>query len=552
MSFPPVSEASGKILFETVRCAMKELGININDEDNQAMLVWFDTIKDTDYFSQLMPWQIVNRIPNINVICRKASFVRCIQRINTFFKGKFSFLPRSFILPLHNTQFTNVLQKVPNNKTYIVKSDGGALGQGIVVIHPGEPYEPTLHLSIAQEYIESYLVDGYKFDLRVYVLVIPTKVPKIYVYRDGIARFCSSPANENTPFSQLTNTAVNRKNPNVCISSITRTIKNVFAQIQKTDPRFNSAKMWNDIDEAIGLTVLSSTGIVNSGINCKMQQTGLPYRSFQLLGFDVLIAQNFKPYILEVNYRPSLEADTDIEKKLKIKMLKDLMSIAILPFSEIESLIRSRNNKNSPKDQQKSTSKYVSKSSLNKSYSIASSSSFYSNDSSNNSAASFNLDARSCNWSAATFKKLLGRNQNLLLNAKSKRKEALRNSDFVKIFPTKDPSRVDLWNDILMASEELPSEIGSGYQLPRVADSLKCIQLKNLKEENDQKQQQKIALQQQKRIIAILPKKRIGANQSSISFKDYDQKNIAYKNLKSNQEYGSHLPYLKKNPTFPT
>ncbi|KAK8885580.1 positive regulation of cilium movement [Tritrichomonas musculus] len=543
MDIHPVSESSGHIFYETSRKAMEELGININDEDNLAMLVWFDTIKDTDYFSQLMPWQIVNRVPNINVICRKASFVRCIQRINIFFRGKFSFLPRSFILPLHKIQFTKALQKVPNNKTYIVKSDGGALGQGIVIIHPGESYEPTSQLSIAQEYIESYLLNGYKFDLRVYVLVIPTKIPKIYVYRDGIARFCSSPASEDSPFSQLTNTAVNRKNPNANISSITQTIKSVFAQIQKTDPKFNLSKMWYDIDEAIGLTVLSSAGIVNAGVNSKILQTGLPYRSFQLLGFDVLIAQDFKPYILEVNYRPSLDHDSEIEMKLKIKMLKDLLSIAVLPFSEIETLVRSRNKATS--SFQAPNPKLTSKSSFNKNPSTSS----FLSSCSNVSVSSSYSESTTCTWSAVTFKKFLGKHQNLLDNAKAKRKEALLNSDFVKIYPTKDPERSKFWAEVLSASEELPTEIGNGYHLPRVVDSLQCVQPKNMKEEMDKKQQQQQRYQMQqkhKQMSVSFGPKKIGSNPCSIGLKIID------KNKKSFKEGCSHLPRLNKNQPYPS
>ncbi|OHS99640.1 Tubulin-tyrosine ligase family protein [Tritrichomonas foetus] len=412
-----ISESYGRVFFETSKIAMNELGIDILEEDDNSILVWYDTIKDQDYFSRLMPWQIINRIPQINVICRKASFVRCIQRINIFYPDLFKFLPRSFILPLQKNQFAKTLART--KKTYIVKPDGGALGSGIVIIPPGTPYTMTSHLAIAQEYIESMLIDGYKFDLRVYVLVIASKVPKIYVYRDGIARFCSSPANENTTYSQLTNTAVNRKNPLANINTCTKTIKSVFGQLKKH--KIDTEKLWNDIDEAIGLTVLSSTGIVNFGVNCKMVNSGFP-RSFQLLGFDVLIDQNLKPWVLEVNFRPSLEYDTEYEKALKIKMLKDLMSIAVQPYSELESVIRARDKP-------------------------------------------FTING---------FKRYISKNLSVLKTVKKRRKEAVQKSDFVKIFPTKDEKRAAEWNEVLKTSEDLPAEIRSDYQLPRIVEQSRC------------------------------------------------------------------------------
>ena len=90
----------GKILFQTVAAAMERAGIEYREDDSAGMLVWFDTLKDQDYFSNLKPFQIVNRIPQINMICRKAPFVRIIQRLQPVFPDMFDFLPQSFILPM--------------------------------------------------------------------------------------------------------------------------------------------------------------------------------------------------------------------------------------------------------------------------------------------------------------------------------------------------------------------------------------------------------------------------------------------------------------------
>jgi hypothetical protein len=59
------------------------------------------------------------------------------------------------------------------------------MGQGIRIIHPGEPYTPNDDLAVAQEYVDSYLMDGRKFDLRIYVLVGSVEPLTIYVFRDG-------------------------------------------------------------------------------------------------------------------------------------------------------------------------------------------------------------------------------------------------------------------------------------------------------------------------------------------------------------------------------
>lgn len=411
-----LSASSGKILYQVVREAMNRLEIEVNENDERSVLVWFDTIKDIDYFSHLQPWQVVNRIPNVNVICRKALFVRTIHRIAHFFPHLYTFLPRSYILPHHREKFEKAVQQ--NKKKYIVKPDGGALGAGITIIEPGDTFVNTYHLAIAQEYIESYLLNNFKFDLRVYVLVIPQKKPRIYVYRNGIARFCSMPVGDGSPYSQLTNTAVNMKNPTTNASAITRTIESVFQQIKQNGG--NIDKLWRDIDDAVGLTVLASSGFITTGSNIKTPNYGYP-RCFQLLGFDVLLGRDMKPWIMEVNYRPSLEFDTEQEKNLKIDMLSDLMSIAA-PYGFIEQAVRSKTK----------------------------------------------------DWSYGAWRTYLTRHHDIPLHVKSNRKAALQKTKFVKVYPSKLEERSE-WENVLAASNSMPTDLGNGYQLPRLVESLPLL-----------------------------------------------------------------------------
>lgn len=70
-----------------------------------------------------------------------------------------------------------------------------------------------------QQYIDSpFLIDGLKFDLRLYVLVKSCDPLQILFYQEGLARFCTTeyePPNKrnvNNLFMHLTNYAVNKKN----------------------------------------------------------------------------------------------------------------------------------------------------------------------------------------------------------------------------------------------------------------------------------------------------------------------------------------------------
>lgn len=403
-----ISATNGKVFYTVVQEAMKELEIVLHENDNKALLVWNDTIKDQDYFRSLSPHQIVNRLPLINVICRKAPFVRVIQRIAKYFRKDFRFLPKSYILPLQRDVFQNEVSKA--QKKFIVKPNNGALGAGIVIVHPGDNYMPIPHLAVAQQYIESYLYDGYKFDLRIYCLVIADVKPVIYVYHDGIARFCSAPVSAGGEFSELTNTAVNIKNPHVTAESITRTVSEVFGNLAKKG--VDIPTLWHNIEDAIGLTVISSASFLVNGSRIQCPSCGYP-RCFQILGFDVLIDQNLKPWILEVNYRPSLEFGTAAEKELKIEMLKAVMQIAA-PYAGAEAAMRG----------------------VNKTVSFG------------------------------AWVKYLCQHQEIITQGRTKAKEVVSKSKFFKVFPDPGPGREN-WNEIYDFAVHLSHDTGSSFGLPR-------------------------------------------------------------------------------------
>lgn len=74
---------------------------------------------------------------------------------------------------------------------------------------------------VVQRYMSRpFLIDGLKFDLRVYVLIAGTDPLRIFVYNEGLARFCTEPYetpksdNLDNKFMHLTNYAINKLSPN--------------------------------------------------------------------------------------------------------------------------------------------------------------------------------------------------------------------------------------------------------------------------------------------------------------------------------------------------
>jgi hypothetical protein len=240
---------------------------------------------------------------------------------------------------------TRLYQKRPvRSKAHILKPDKGALGIGIKVIppHGDEPVPPEP--CVLQEYIQSYLYRGVKFDFRIYCLVIWESGPLVYVYRDGIARLCSAPSTEQSRFGQLTNTAVNITNPNVTAESITRSVAEVLGDLGQKPEIIN--RIWNQIDDAVVFTILSGFTRMQADLRAyPALKFDLYPRCFQLLGFDVLLDEDLKPWVLEVNYRPSLDWGTQQEHDLKVKLIEDVLNLA-LPRREFDEAIDSRNSRN--------------------------------------------------------------------------------------------------------------------------------------------------------------------------------------------------------------
>ena len=48
---------------------------------------------------------------------------------------------------------------------------------------------------------------------------------------------------------------------------------------------------------------------------------------FELLGYDVLIDQNLKPWLMEVNLSPSLATESPLDLKIKSQLFVDTMNL---------------------------------------------------------------------------------------------------------------------------------------------------------------------------------------------------------------------------------
>ena len=387
--------------FASVREAFRDAGIPISEGDKNAILCWFDSLAEADrVFQNLSPFQIINRIPNINVLCRKTPLARILQRIKPYFPGLFSFMPKTYILPFKTSQFVRALAR--EKTKYIFKPDSGSLGQGIAIVEPNSEFQPDETLAVAQQYIDSFLLDNKKFDLRIYVLVASVDPLEIFVYRDGLARFCIEEIDDKSPFGQLTNVAINHDS---------RILSKVLERM-RVECGVDIDRLWKRIDEAIALTVISAYSFIARGVEAQGLRNDSYSRCFQILGFDILLDQEANPYVLEVNYRPSLDTHFPAERRLKADMIKSAIMIGAPLATAQRALI-----------------------------------------------------ARKWGWTPNTWNEFLARTPEIKKAAKTEKQNAINKSKFEQIWPSTDPEKA-VWKEVFDKAKELQIEEIPGVSSP--------------------------------------------------------------------------------------
>lgn len=105
----------------------------------------------------------------------------------------FLFLPKTYILP-HEYQYLQKDMLSNTMKQWIFKPAAQAQGRGIFVTNKLAEIPQTSSNSnyVVSEYVYNpLLLNGYKFDMRIYIAVTSVNPLRIYMYEEGLARFAT-------------------------------------------------------------------------------------------------------------------------------------------------------------------------------------------------------------------------------------------------------------------------------------------------------------------------------------------------------------------------
>ncbi|XP_058592526.1 tubulin polyglutamylase TTLL13 isoform X4 [Neofelis nebulosa] len=314
-------------------CGLKEVG-----EDEEWTVYWTDCSVSLERVMDMKRFQKINHFPGMTEICRKDLLARNLNRMQKLYPTEYNIFPRTWCLPADYGDFQSYGRQ-RKTRTYICKPDSGCQGRGIVITRSPREIKPGEHM-ICQQYISKpFLIDGFKFDMRIYVLITSCDPLRIFMYEEGLARFATMPyaepnnSNLDDVCMHLTNYAINKHNENFVrddAAGSKRKLSTLNAWLQEHgyDPR----ELWGHIEDIIVKTIISAHSVLRHNYRTCFPHylNGGTCACFEILGFDILLDHKLKPWLLEVNHSPSFTTDSHLDREVKDALLCDAMTLVNL------------------------------------------------------------------------------------------------------------------------------------------------------------------------------------------------------------------------------
>ncbi|XP_071502575.1 tubulin polyglutamylase TTLL5-like, partial [Diadema antillarum] len=306
----------------------------VHPNSSDFNLMWIGSHVKPYTLRSFTDFQKINHFPRSYEITRKDRLYKNFQRMQHARGARhFDFLPQTYCTPSEYDDLVAAHNK--ERGTWIVKPVASSRGRGIFLINSPQNVPLDAAYVVCRYLNNPLLIDGFKFDLRLYVAVTSYDPLRIYLYEEGLTRFATVQYQQNNKTIKntcmhLTNYSVNKKSTDYvkCDDGDIEDYGNkwslgaMFRYLKKQgkDVRL----LLSRIEDVINKTIICAELPVATA--CKMF---VPFRGncFELYGFDILVDANLKPWVLEVNLSPSLACDAPIDLKIKSNMCGDLFSL---------------------------------------------------------------------------------------------------------------------------------------------------------------------------------------------------------------------------------
>ena len=178
----------------------------------------------------------------------------------------------------------------------------------------------------------------FQFDIRIYILLTSLDPLKIYMYDDGLVRIATELYNEDPESIRdscihVTNYDVNQKNrekfvhnlePGSCNGHKWR-LRVLWRYLREAGfYEHDFQYIWDQIEDAVIKSILVALPEMRQEFR---QFTDVStYNTYKLLGYDMMIDNDLKVHVLEVNGRPQLQSAV-LDKAVNRPMLAEILKI---------------------------------------------------------------------------------------------------------------------------------------------------------------------------------------------------------------------------------
>ncbi|CAI2376098.1 unnamed protein product [Moneuplotes crassus] len=370
--------------FESIKKVATKFGWQLTSDSESASIssgndwdvCWLDGGVSSQFFRQMRLHQICNHFPGMNQITRKNTLALTMKKLQkeSGNQDKYDFIPKTWVLPSEGYELnefvvkmkkksnfshltTEKQGKIKRDPYFIVKPEAGAQGRGIYLTKKLSDIS-TFKKCVVQEYIHNpFLIDGYKFDLRIYVLVTRAEPLTMFVYKEGIARFCTekydlnsiNKDDEKNNFIHLTNFSINKKNTDLENESVPsfqeeqveegkefgikirdkKVVKKLMSEVfDHLDLEgFDKYELWEEIKDIFKDTIMSIQESLAHNYKSLQPRNKRMDMCFEILGFDILIDDFGQPWLIEVNHAPSFGTGSEIDRKVKEGLISDTFKL---------------------------------------------------------------------------------------------------------------------------------------------------------------------------------------------------------------------------------
>ncbi|XP_011864921.1 PREDICTED: probable tubulin polyglutamylase TTLL9 [Vollenhovia emeryi] len=344
----------------------------VDPEDTSWHLWWCETgdvlrqALDGDR-KKLRPYQRVPHFRNHYELTRKNYLYRNLKRYRKALvrAGKTAearvsdAMPVTFELPSDYRMFVEEYHK-QQGATWIVKPVARSRGKGIFLFRKlkdlaewksreakSQQSGIPLETYVVQKYIDNpYLVAGRKFDLRIYVLVTSFHPLKVWLAREGFARLCGQLFDlENIDDNRvhLTNTAIQLKASQNAggISSMKGengewNCKWALSKLRDYLIAYYEVEVVENLMQRIAgiFTKLSNycytlltLGVIMASLLAVQPAMMQDRNCFELYGYDILLSDDLRPWLLEINASPALTGTDNEDQRLKSDLVDDVLNV---------------------------------------------------------------------------------------------------------------------------------------------------------------------------------------------------------------------------------